>query len=51
MVRAAFSNLVETKRTLREIKLLRHFKHPNIIEIQDIMSPESFDKFDDVYVC
>ena len=27
---AAFSNLTETKRTLREVKLLRHFKHPNV---------------------
>lgn len=27
----AFSNLVETKRTLREVKLLRHFKHANVL--------------------
>ena len=47
---AAFANLVETKRTLREVKLLRHFKHANIVEILDIMQPESFAKFDDVYI-
>jgi tRNA A-37 threonylcarbamoyl transferase component Bud32 len=46
----AFANLVETKRTLREVKLLRHFKHANIVEIIDIMKPESFNKFDDVYI-
>lgn len=46
----AFSNLVETKRTLREVKLLRHFRHANIIEILDIMKPESYDKFEDVYI-
>jgi len=46
----AFANLVETKRTLREVKLLRHFKHANIVEILDIMKPDTFDKFDDVYI-
>lgn len=46
----AFSNLIETKRTLREVKLLRHFQHANIIQVLDIMKPESFAKFEDVYI-
>lgn len=46
----AFANIVETKRTLREVKLLRHFKHANIISIYDIMKPETFQKFEDVYI-
>ena len=37
----AFANLTETKRTLREAKLLRHFQHSNIIRILDIMRPDS----------
>ncbi|KAH3679128.1 hypothetical protein WICPIJ_008736 [Wickerhamomyces pijperi] len=37
-------------RTLREIKLLRHFKHENIISIFDIQKPASFDQFNEVYI-
>ena len=46
----AFNNLIETKRTLRECQLLRVMKHANIIEILSLMSPVSYDTFDDVYV-
>lgn len=37
-------------RTLREIKLLRHFRHENIISILDILHPPSFDQFREVYL-
>ena len=37
-------------RTLREIKLLRHFHHENIISILDILRPPSLDDFKDVYL-
>lgn len=37
-------------RTLREIKLLRHFNHENIISILDIVKPESYDAFQEVYL-
>ena len=37
-------------RTLREIKLLRHFHHENIIAIIDILQPPSFDDFKEVYL-
>lgn len=38
-------------RTYREIKILKHFKHDNIISIRDILKPkETIDKFRDVYV-
>ncbi|KAF9010288.1 kinase-like domain-containing protein [Cyathus striatus] len=37
-------------RTLREIKLLRHFRHENIIAILDILQPPSFDDFTEVYL-
>jgi serine/threonine protein kinase len=33
-----FANLTDAKRILREIKLLRHLKHENIISILDIMT-------------
>ncbi|KAI0067013.1 Pkinase-domain-containing protein [Artomyces pyxidatus] len=37
-------------RTLREIKLLRHFHHENIISILDILQPPSIDEFKEVYL-
>ena len=37
-------------RTLREIKLLRHFNHENIISILDIVRPPSYDAFQEVYL-
>lgn len=45
----AFADLIDGKRILREIKLLRHFKHENIIQILDIYPPTSRD-FDDIYI-
>ena len=46
----AFENLTDAKRTLREIKLLRHLRQENIIAIMDIMQPTNKDKFNDVYL-
>ena len=37
-------------RTLREIKLLRHFNHENIIAILDILRPPSLQEFNEVYL-
>ena len=37
-------------RTLREIKLLRHFHHENIIAILDILRPPSLEQFTEVYL-
>ena len=39
------------KRTLRELKILKHFKHDNVIAIKEILKPPSDQsKFRDVYV-
>ncbi|KAL0714795.1 hypothetical protein Bca4012_021774 [Brassica carinata] len=38
------------KRTLREIKLLRHLEHENIVRIKDIVLPPQRDDFEDVYI-
>lgn len=46
----AFENLTDSRRTLREIRLLRHLKHENIIAVHDIMRPPSRETFNDVYV-
>jgi mitogen-activated protein kinase 1/3 len=47
-----FDDLIDAKRILREIKLLRHFNsHENVITIQDmiLMPPDTVD-FKDVYI-
>jgi mitogen-activated protein kinase 1/3 len=46
----AFGDEVDAKRILREIRLLRHFDHENIIKILDIEPPPSLAEFDDVYI-
>ena len=37
-------------RTLREIKILKHFNHENIISILDILRPPSLEAFTQVYL-
>ncbi|PKU73154.1 mitogen-activated protein kinase 2 [Dendrobium catenatum] len=47
---SAFDNRIDAKRTLREIKLLRHMNHDNIIAIKDIIRPPQRENFNDVYI-
>lgn len=43
-------NQIDCKRTLREMKLLRHFQHENVIRIKDVYVPSSDGpNFKDVY--
>ncbi|KAL9434488.1 hypothetical protein AB3S75_029181 [Citrus x aurantiifolia] len=46
----AFDNIIDARRTLREIKLLRHMEHENVITIKDIIRPPKKDTFNDVYI-
>ncbi|KAL0330038.1 UNVERIFIED_CONTAM: Mitogen-activated protein kinaseMMK2 [Sesamum radiatum] len=46
----AFDNRIDAKRTLREIKLLRHLDHENVIAIKDIIRPPRREAFNDVYI-
>lgn len=52
MVPRAFHDEVDAKRILREIKLLKHFHHENIIGIVDMMPPlaRHVEEFNDVYI-
>lgn len=44
------NNTIDCKRTLREMKLLRHFKHENVISLQDVYVPGGdIPDFRDVY--
>jgi len=46
----AFQNPKDTKRTLREIKLLKHFRHENILDLIDIPLPLDRKSFKEVYL-
>ncbi|PRQ33809.1 putative mitogen-activated protein kinase CMGC-MAPK family [Rosa chinensis] len=46
----AFDNRIDAKRTLREIKLLSHMDHDNIVKIKDIIRPPDKENFNDVYI-
>ncbi|KAL0482329.1 mitogen-activated protein kinase [Acrasis kona] len=45
-----FQDLVDGKRILREIKLLRAFKHENVISVKDIMQIPNKESFSDIYI-
>ncbi|KAJ1639274.1 kinase-like domain-containing protein [Pavlovales sp. CCMP2436] len=45
----AFDDVIDCKRLLREIKILKHFKHDNVLGIKDIQMPPS-KKWKDVYI-
>lgn len=38
------------KRILRELRILKHFKHENIIALKDLVLPRAVDSFEDVYI-
>ena len=46
----AFEDLIDAKRIVREIKLLRYFKHDNIVSLIDIQKPPSRTGFEDIYI-
>ncbi|MBA0749112.1 hypothetical protein Gogos_003072 [Gossypium gossypioides] len=45
-----FENGVDALRTLRELKLLRHIRHENVIALKDVMMPIQRIGFKDVYL-
>ncbi|XP_061162468.1 serine/threonine-protein kinase NLK-like isoform X1 [Saccostrea cucullata] len=45
-----FQNLVSCKRVYRELRMLCHFKHDNVLSSLDILQPPHIDFFQEVYV-
>lgn len=47
----AFNDVIDAKRILREIKLMKRFDHENIIRIIDLMPPPvTTEEFEDIYI-
>jgi hypothetical protein len=50
-VPAAFTDLTDAKRVLRELKLMRHLgAHDNLVQLVDLIEPPSLAGFADVYI-
>ena len=49
-IEKAFEHSTFTKRTLRELKILRLLRHENVIRVKNIQLPKSRDDFDEIYV-
>lgn len=47
---SVFQNLVSSKRVFRELRMLCHFKHDNVLSAHDILQPPHMDFFHEVYV-
>lgn len=45
-----FTDEIECKRLLREMKLHRYLEHDNIVAIMEILQPTDPETFDDVYI-
>ena len=49
-IQNAFSDLVDAKRFLREVQLMKHLRHPNLLNFVDIMVPLHVQNFCDIYL-
>lgn len=49
-IKKLFEDLIDCKRNLREIILLRYLRHPNIVALYDIVPPKNIEKFDELYL-
>ncbi|KDO33774.1 CMGC/MAPK protein kinase [Saprolegnia parasitica CBS 223.65] len=45
-----FDDLIDAKRIVREIRLMRHLVHPHIVRVLDVMRPPSLSRFEDTYI-
>jgi len=45
-----FEDVIDCKRILREVTLLRHLQHPNLVHIIEILEPTDLKNFDSLYV-
>lgn len=48
-IERAFEHKLFTKRTLRELTILRLLSHENVVQLKTIQKPEEKDKFEEIY--
>ena len=46
----AFEDLIDAKRIVREIKLLKFFDHENVIALVDVQNPPAPTGYEDIYI-
>lgn len=44
-----YRSVLSQKRILRELKILIHLQHENIVGLKEVVVPESYEQFGDVY--
>lgn len=49
-IEGVFEHITITKRTLRELRILRHLQHENLVQIKSIFIPGAKADFEDLYV-
>ena len=49
-VEDVFADMVDAKRILREVRLMRNFRHPNLVRLHDVMEPPYVEDFVDLYI-
>ena len=45
-----FGHLTEAKRILRELRIVRHLEHENVVAIRDVLAPISESNFTDLFI-
>lgn len=49
-MKLSFTKLRRAKDIVREVSLMRAMNHPNILKLYEILAPQSYKDFDDVYL-
>jgi len=50
-IEKAFEHKIFTKRTLRELKIMRLLRHENVLGIRTLLLPKSREEFENIYCC
>lgn len=45
-----FDDVIDCKRLLREVCILRYLSHPNIVRIREILRPKDLNRFNDLFI-
>ena len=45
-----FDDIVDCKRLLREISILRYLNHPNVVKLKEIIQPKNLHTFNELYI-